>query len=263
MSLHITLKCRSWTLSLSEKGFSALFLYTSSCLLFICNLHLAMAVRAPRSRCWEETQHEKHSAYLTRSYLDLTGVWSEVIIMKSHYTAYACDGYIIHMPVIPVQPTREESINPACYRIVTSPSPLWGRYRTELWHASAFFDLVPASCYSSLDTMKYWGMDTHNLSFKVPYAVFMHFMLLTFHSLRHLYMSILSIFLCSNTDVHTVASLLKLYLRELPEPVIPFCKYEEFLACTKLLSKDQDAVSCLLLTITLQAYNPFVYTWWL
>uniref|UniRef100_A0A9J8DDD4 Rho GTPase-activating protein 24 n=1 Tax=Cyprinus carpio carpio TaxID=630221 RepID=A0A9J8DDD4_CYPCA len=44
-----------------------------------------------------------------------------------------------------------------------------------------------------------------------------------------------------NTDVHTVASLLKLYLRELPEPVIPFCKYEEFLACTKLLSKDQDA----------------------
>ncbi|XP_056587885.1 rho GTPase-activating protein 24 isoform X2 [Triplophysa dalaica] len=44
-----------------------------------------------------------------------------------------------------------------------------------------------------------------------------------------------------NTDVHTVASLLKLYLRELPEPVIPFCKYEEFLACTKLFSKEQDA----------------------
>ncbi|XP_076014524.1 rho GTPase-activating protein 24 isoform X2 [Genypterus blacodes] len=43
-----------------------------------------------------------------------------------------------------------------------------------------------------------------------------------------------------NTDVHTVASLLKLYLRELPEPVIPFLKYEEFLACTKLLGKDDE-----------------------
>ncbi|KAM6902671.1 rho GTPase-activating protein 24 isoform 2-T2 [Xenentodon cancila] len=43
-----------------------------------------------------------------------------------------------------------------------------------------------------------------------------------------------------NTDVHTVASLLKLYLRELPEPVIPFSKYEEFLACAKLLSKDDE-----------------------
>ncbi|XP_073333879.1 rho GTPase-activating protein 24 isoform X1 [Pagrus major] len=43
-----------------------------------------------------------------------------------------------------------------------------------------------------------------------------------------------------NTDVHTVASLLKLYLRELPEPVIPFHKYEEFLACAKLLSKDDE-----------------------
>uniref|UniRef100_A0A4W5LLP2 Rho GTPase activating protein 22 n=1 Tax=Hucho hucho TaxID=62062 RepID=A0A4W5LLP2_9TELE len=35
----------------------------------------------------------------------------------------------------------------------------------------------------------------------------------------------------SNTDVHTVASLLKLYLRELPEPVVPFSKYEDFLSC--------------------------------
>ncbi|KAM9841653.1 rho GTPase-activating protein 24 [Aulostomus maculatus] len=43
-----------------------------------------------------------------------------------------------------------------------------------------------------------------------------------------------------NTDVHTVASLLKLYLRELPEPVVPFQKYDEFLACTKLLGKDDE-----------------------
>ncbi|KAM9462702.1 rho GTPase-activating protein 22 isoform 2-T2 [Clarias gariepinus] len=44
----------------------------------------------------------------------------------------------------------------------------------------------------------------------------------------------------SNTDVHTVASLLKLYLRELPEPVIPFCKYEDFLTCAQLLAKDEE-----------------------
>ncbi|XP_061519881.1 LOW QUALITY PROTEIN: rho GTPase-activating protein 22 [Phycodurus eques] len=44
----------------------------------------------------------------------------------------------------------------------------------------------------------------------------------------------------SNTDVHTVASLLKLYLRELPEPVIPFCKYEDFLTCAHLLAKDEE-----------------------
>ncbi|XP_019738411.1 rho GTPase-activating protein 24 isoform X2 [Hippocampus comes] len=43
-----------------------------------------------------------------------------------------------------------------------------------------------------------------------------------------------------NTDVHTVASLLKLYLRELPEPVIPFHKYDDFLACTKLLGVEDD-----------------------
>ncbi|XP_027716445.1 rho GTPase-activating protein 22 isoform X5 [Vombatus ursinus] len=43
----------------------------------------------------------------------------------------------------------------------------------------------------------------------------------------------------STTDVHTVASLLKLYLRELPEPVIPFAKYEDFLSCAQLLSKDE------------------------
>ncbi|XP_034152806.1 rho GTPase-activating protein 24 isoform X2 [Esox lucius] len=44
-----------------------------------------------------------------------------------------------------------------------------------------------------------------------------------------------------NTDVHTVASLLKLYLRELPEPVIPFSKFDEFLSCTKFLSKDEES----------------------
>ncbi|XP_016296280.1 rho GTPase-activating protein 22-like [Sinocyclocheilus anshuiensis] len=44
----------------------------------------------------------------------------------------------------------------------------------------------------------------------------------------------------SNTDVHTVASLLKLYLRELPEPVVPFCKYEDFLSCAQLLAKDEE-----------------------
>ncbi|XP_078258100.1 rho GTPase-activating protein 24 isoform X2 [Rhinoraja longicauda] len=44
----------------------------------------------------------------------------------------------------------------------------------------------------------------------------------------------------SNTDVHTVASLLKLYLRELPEPVIPYAKYDEFLLCAKLFTKEQE-----------------------
>ena len=42
--------------------------------------------------------------------------------------------------------------------------------------------------------------------------------------------------------MHTVASLLKLYLRELPEPVIPFHKYDEFLACAKLPGKDDEMV---------------------
>ncbi|NWT66524.1 RHG24 protein, partial [Prunella himalayana] len=44
----------------------------------------------------------------------------------------------------------------------------------------------------------------------------------------------------SNTDVHTVASLLKLYLRELPEPVVPYAKYEDFLSCAKMLSKEEE-----------------------
>ncbi|KAM8760159.1 rho GTPase-activating protein 25 isoform 2-T2 [Acanthopagrus schlegelii] len=39
----------------------------------------------------------------------------------------------------------------------------------------------------------------------------------------------------SDTDVHTVASLLKLYLRELPEPVVPWTQYQDFLDCTNML----------------------------
>ncbi|CAG02449.1 unnamed protein product, partial [Tetraodon nigroviridis] len=38
----------------------------------------------------------------------------------------------------------------------------------------------------------------------------------------------------SDTDVHTVASLLKLYLRELPEPVVPWTQYQDFLDCTSI-----------------------------
>uniref|UniRef100_A0A4W6C272 Rho GTPase activating protein 22 n=1 Tax=Lates calcarifer TaxID=8187 RepID=A0A4W6C272_LATCA len=44
----------------------------------------------------------------------------------------------------------------------------------------------------------------------------------------------------STTDVHTVASLLKLYIRELPEPIIPFSKYTQFLSCAQLLNKDKE-----------------------
>lgn len=31
---------------------------------------------------------------------------------------------------------------------------------------------------------------------------------------------------------------MKLYLRELPEPVVPFARYEDFLSCAQLLTKD-------------------------
>uniref|UniRef100_A0A8C8RAG6 Rho GTPase activating protein 25 n=1 Tax=Pelusios castaneus TaxID=367368 RepID=A0A8C8RAG6_9SAUR len=42
-----------------------------------------------------------------------------------------------------------------------------------------------------------------------------------------------------DTDVHTVASLFKLYLRELPEPVVPWLQYEDFLLCGMLLNVDE------------------------
>ncbi|XP_077586439.1 rho GTPase-activating protein 22 [Stigmatopora nigra] len=44
----------------------------------------------------------------------------------------------------------------------------------------------------------------------------------------------------SAADVHTVASLLMLYLGELPEPVIPFTKYAQFLSCAMLITKDRE-----------------------
>jgi len=40
-------------------------------------------------------------------------------------------------------------------------------------------------------------------------------------------------------DVHTVASLLKLYLRELPEPVVPFVFYDSFRNAAKLYETNQ------------------------
>ncbi|XP_029924826.1 rho GTPase-activating protein 24 [Myripristis murdjan] len=43
----------------------------------------------------------------------------------------------------------------------------------------------------------------------------------------------------SNTDVHTVASLLKLYLRQLPEPLVPYSRYQDYLLCGQKLSSDR------------------------
>uniref|UniRef100_A0A3P9JYY4 Rho GTPase activating protein 22 n=1 Tax=Oryzias latipes TaxID=8090 RepID=A0A3P9JYY4_ORYLA len=56
----------------------------------------------------------------------------------------------------------------------------------------------------------------------------------------------------SSTDVHTVASLLKLYIRELPEPIIPFSKYTQFLSCAQLLNRDKEMVIKLLLYFLLK-----------
>ncbi|GLD46355.1 rho GTPase-activating protein 24-like isoform X1 [Lates japonicus] len=43
----------------------------------------------------------------------------------------------------------------------------------------------------------------------------------------------------SSTDVHTVASLLKLYLRQLPEPLVPYSHYQDFLLCGQKLTSDR------------------------
>lgn len=47
-------------------------------------------------------------------------------------------------------------------------------------------------------------------------------------SLKELYDSGSQEDFSSSEDVHTVASLLKLYLRELPEPVVPFVFYQSY-----------------------------------
>lgn len=51
-----------------------------------------------------------------------------------------------------------------------------------------------------------------------------------------------SLFPFRDTDVHTVASLLKLYLRDLPEPVVPWSQYEGFLLCGQLMNADEAKV---------------------
>ncbi|KAG7516901.1 rho GTPase-activating protein 24-like [Solea senegalensis] len=43
----------------------------------------------------------------------------------------------------------------------------------------------------------------------------------------------------SSTDIHTVASLLKLYLRLLPEPLVPYSCYQDFLLCGQRLRSDR------------------------
>jgi len=39
-----------------------------------------------------------------------------------------------------------------------------------------------------------------------------------------------------------VASLFKLYLRELPEPAVPWIQYEDFLLCGQVLDADESKV---------------------
>lgn len=57
---------------------------------------------------------------------------------------------------------------------------------------------------------------------------------------------------CSDTDVHTVGSLLKLYLRELPEPVVPWSQYQDFLDSTLMLDAATAVVS---ITFTKTVYQ--------
>lgn len=46
----------------------------------------------------------------------------------------------------------------------------------------------------------------------------------------------------ADTEVHTVASLLKLYLRELPSPLVPYAQYPNFLSAAKELDMSNNAV---------------------
>lgn len=48
---------------------------------------------------------------------------------------------------------------------------------------------------------------------------------------------------CSNVDVHTVASLLKLYLQQLPEPLVPYGRHQDFLLCGHKLLSDRTQVA--------------------
>ncbi|XP_023659151.2 rho GTPase-activating protein 25 [Paramormyrops kingsleyae] len=67
----------------------------------------------------------------------------------------------------------------------------------------------------------------------------------------------------SDTDVHTVASLLKLYLRELPEPVVPCGQYQSFLDCTHQLNPNgregRDALEMQISFIPKANYNLLSY----
>ncbi|XP_063059887.1 rho GTPase-activating protein 24 isoform X2 [Engraulis encrasicolus] len=66
-----------------------------------------------------------------------------------------------------------------------------------------------------------------------------------------------------STDVHTVASLLKLYLRELPEPLVPFSRYPDFLVCGKSISAERQQglleLRCLLHELPVANFNLLKY----